>query len=72
MSLQVIKQKVGSIAALKSQKGASALEYLVLAAAIIVIIGFLATNDTVQTTVTNAFQDLFTDAASAGGAGEGT
>lgn len=65
MSLQVIRQKVGSISARKGQKGASALEYLVLAAAIIVIIGVLATNDTVQTTVEDAFEGLFDDATSA-------
>lgn len=69
MSLQVIKQKVGSIAALKSQKGASALEYLVLAAAIVIIIGFLAGNDGIQTTVTDAFKGVFTDASNAGGEG---
>lgn len=71
MNLQVIKQKVGSIAALKSQKGASALEYLVLAAVIIGIFGLLATNDSVQLAVDTAFSGLFTDAASAADTADG-
>lgn len=49
------------------QRGASALEYIVLAAALIIIIGVLATNDTVQTTLTDAFEGLFEDAAAGGG-----
>ncbi len=44
------------------QRGASALEYIVLAAAIIFIVGILATNETVQTTLENAFKQLFSDA----------
>ena len=44
------------------QRGASALEYIVLAAAIIFIVGILATNETVQTTLETAFNNLFTDA----------
>ncbi|MDX1755304.1 MAG: hypothetical protein R3175_04515 [Marinobacter sp.] len=48
------------------QQGASALEYMVLAAAIIVIIGVLSTNTTVQTTLSNAFNQLFTDASGGG------
>ena len=51
----------------RNQRGASALEYIVLAAALIIIIGVLATNDTVQTTINTAFTDLFTDASNAGG-----
>tara|TARA_R110000851_G_scaffold134108_1_gene269281 strand:+ start:316 stop:552 length:237 start_codon:yes stop_codon:yes gene_type:complete len=44
------------------QRGASALEYIVLAAAIIFIVGILATNDTVQGTLETAFKQLFSDA----------
>ena len=44
------------------QRGASAREYIVLAAAIIFIVGILATNDTVQTTLETAFKQLFLDA----------
>jgi Flp pilus assembly pilin Flp len=51
----------------RNQRGASALEYIVLAAALIIIIGALATNETVQTTINTAFTDLFTDASNAGG-----
>ena len=55
------------------QRGASALEYIVLAAAIIFIVGILATNTTVQTTLETAFNNLFTDAEGvAGGADGGT
>lgn len=51
----------------RNQRGASALEYIVLAAALIIIIGVLATNGTVQTAINSAFTDLFSDASSAGG-----
>ena len=44
------------------QRGASALEYIVLAAAIIFIVGILATNDTVQTSLEDAFEGLFDSA----------
>lgn len=44
------------------QRGASALEYIVLAAAIIIIIGVLAGTSGIQDTVTAAFKKLFTDA----------
>jgi pilus assembly protein Flp/PilA len=44
------------------QRGASALEYIVLAAAIIFIVGILATNTTVQTTFQSAFENLFSSA----------
>lgn len=53
----------------RGQRGASALEYIVLAAALIIIIGVLATNDTVQTTLSGAFEGLFEDAAAGGGEG---
>lgn len=53
----------------RNQRGASALEYIVLAAALIIIIGVLATNDTVKDTFETAFQNLFTDAAGGDGAG---
>lgn len=46
------------------QKGASALEYIVLAAALIGILTVLATSD-VGTQVVSAFTSLFTDATSA-------
>lgn len=52
----------------RGQRGASALEYIVLAAAIIVIVGVLATvfgGD--SNPLSDAFTDLFTDAANAGG-----
>lgn len=48
------------------QRGASALEYIVLAAAIIFIIGILAANDDIQTTVKSAFTNLFTSAEEVG------
>lgn len=49
------------------QRGASALEYIVLAAAIIIIIGVLATdNGGIKTAITTAFTKLFTDAGNAG------
>lgn len=64
MSLQTIRQKFGSIASPNRQKGASALEYLVLAAAIIIVIGALAASDSgLGTTVSEAFEGIFTDAA---------
>ncbi len=47
------------------QKGASALEYIVLAAALIGILTLLATSG-VGDQVVQAFTDLFTDASSAG------
>lgn len=73
MSLQTMRQKFGSIASPNRQKGASALEYLVLAAAIVFIIGLALTNDGIQTTIQDAFEGVFEDASSAaddaGGAG---
>ena len=48
------------------QRGASALEYIVLAAAIIIIIGALAGTPGIGSQVTAAFTKLFTDAQSAG------
>jgi len=55
------------------QRGASALEYIVLAAAIIIIIGVLATSQTVQTALTGAFSSLFNTAKDvADGAGTTT
>lgn len=50
----------------KQQQGATALEYIVLAAAIIIIIGVLATSTTVQDALTGAFEGLFSDATSGG------
>lgn len=51
----------------RNQRGASALEYIVLAAALIIIIGVLATNTAVQDAINTAFTDLFSDAADGGG-----
>ncbi|WP_417530877.1 hypothetical protein [Marinobacter lipolyticus] len=71
MSIQRINNLSTRIAAnlqtrklpLKSkQKGASALEYLVLAAALILILGLVGSDTTVQTLVKDAFTGLFTDA----------
>ncbi len=47
----------------RKQRGASALEYIVLAAALIIIIGVMATNGTVSTALETAFTNLFTDAS---------
>ena len=47
----------------RKQRGASALEYIVLAAALIIIIGVLATNGTVRTALETAFTNLFTEAS---------
>lgn len=58
-----IKLKAHMLCSLHRQKGATALEYLVLAAAVIVILGVLATNDSVTDAVTTAFSDLFGEAA---------
>jgi len=55
----------------EKQRGASALEYIVLAAAIIVIVGFLATSGAGDKLV-EVFEQLFTDAAGGGGTGTGT
>ena len=52
----------------RKQRGASALEYIVLAAALIIIIGVLATNDAVKDALEGAFEGLFSDATD-GGAG---
>ena len=54
------------------QRGASALEYIVLAAAIVFIVGILSTNTTVQTTLENAFNSLFNDATGTDGGGGGS
>ncbi|KZY37012.1 hypothetical protein A3754_10835 [Alcanivorax sp. HI0083] len=51
----------------RKQRGASALEYIVLAAALIIIIGVLATNDTVSDALETAFSDLFSDASDTSG-----
>lgn len=58
-----IKLQAHMLSSLHRQKGATALEYLVLAAAVIVILGVLATNDGVQGAITTAFTDLFGEAA---------
>jgi len=50
----------------RNQRGASALEYIVLAAALIIIIGVLATNDTVKDALEGAFEGLFSDATDGG------
>jgi Flp pilus assembly pilin Flp len=72
MSLHTIRQRFGSIASPNRQKGASALEYLVLAAAIIIVIGALAASDSgLGTIVSDAFEGIFTDAADTSGGGGG-
>ena len=50
----------------RKQRGASALEYIVLAAALIIIIGVFATNDTVKLALEGAFEGLFDSAETAG------
>lgn len=49
------------------QRGASALEYIVLAAAIIIIVGFALNNDDVKGILQDTFSGLFTDAQTAAG-----
>lgn len=49
------------------ERGVVSIEYVVLGAAIIAIIGFLATNSTVQTALSNAFSNLFSKAGKAAG-----
>lgn len=49
------------------QRGASALEYIVLAAAIIIIVGFALNNETVKTLLQTTFTGLFTSAQTAAG-----
>ncbi|MBL7252056.1 Flp family type IVb pilin [Alloalcanivorax marinus] len=64
LTTQKLAARLYSVAPTRAdkQRGASALEYIVLAAAIIFVVGILATNDTVQTTLQTAFTQLFTDA----------
>lgn len=50
----------------RKQRGASALEYIVLAAALIIIIGVLSQNQGVRTALNTAFSNLFSDAQTAG------
>lgn len=45
------------------QRGASALEYIVLAAVLIAIIAYLASSDTLKTALQTAFQNLFNSAS---------
>lgn len=54
----------------RKQRGASALEYIVLAAALIIIIGVLSQNTAVRGALNTAFTDLFSDAQTAGQAGQ--
>lgn len=49
----------------RDERGVVSIEYLVLGAALIVLIGVLATNGTVQTALSNAFSNLFTKAGGA-------
>lgn len=58
-----IRLQAHMLSSLHRQKGATALEYIVLAAAVIVILGVLATNDGVQSAVNSAFTGLFSEAA---------
>lgn len=50
----------------RKQRGASALEYIVLAAALIIIIGVLSQNTAVRGALNEAFTNLFSDAETAG------
>ena len=49
------------------QRGASALEYIVLAAAIIIIVGFALNNPTVKASLQSTFEGLFDSAETAAG-----
>ncbi|QIB52926.1 MULTISPECIES: hypothetical protein [Pseudomonas] len=49
----------------RQQKGAAALEYLVLAAALVLVLGG-AFNTGLETTITEAFNNIFESAASGG------
>ncbi len=53
------------------QRGASALEYIVLAAAIIIIVGFALNNETVKGALQTAFSGLFESAKTAAGPTDG-
>ncbi|MEQ3777775.1 MAG: Flp family type IVb pilin [Alcanivorax sp.] len=55
----------------RNQRGASALEYIVLAAALIIIIG-VAINTVGSDALQTAFQNLFDSASQGGGDGGGT
>ncbi|WP_228257395.1 Flp family type IVb pilin [Marinobacter sp. NP-4(2019)] len=48
------------------QKGASALEYIVLAAVLVGLLTFALADDTIRTQVQTFFSNLFTDATTAG------
>ena len=48
------------------QKGASALEYIVLAAVLVGVLTLALTNPTTKALIEGAFTDLFTDATTAG------
>lgn len=47
----------------EGDRGIVSVEYIVLGAAIIAIVGFLATNGAVQQALATAFQNLFTEAS---------
>ena len=64
------RAQVASWSARDRQKGASALEYLMVAAALIAILVALGSSETVKTAVETAFQSLFGDDRLPGG-GEG-
>lgn len=56
-------------AAPKKQKGASSLEYIMLAAVLVGILVVLATNTDLKETVENFFVDIFNTATETSGAG---
>ncbi|KAA1174401.1 hypothetical protein FWJ25_09210 [Marinobacter salinexigens] len=58
VNLQCRSSRIGG-----KQAGASALEYLVLAAILIVILGVALNNDTVQAKIQSMFEGLFDSAA---------
>lgn len=68
LTTQKLASRLYSVAPTRAdkQRGASALEYIVLAAAIIFIVGVLASNNQVRNTLKGAFDNLFSDAENAG------
>ncbi len=61
INVQLRSRKIGS-----SQSGASALEYLVLAGALVAIMIFAFTNDTIKNTVSDIFSGLFDEVPTSG------
>lgn len=68
--VMALRTQATSWSAKERQRGATALEYIVLAAAVIIIVGVLAASGVGETLV-DAFTDLFTDATNVQGPGGG-